>query len=49
MDKYSASMLNKAALFSLGQTMYYKKRRGNRILLNIIERFFTLRPYAKNR
>jgi|GEM_PF-4185332 hypothetical protein len=49
MYKHSATTLNKAALFSLGQTMYYKKRKSNRVLLNIIERFFTLRSYAKNR
>ncbi len=49
MVKHSAITLNKAALSSLGQTMYYRKKKNSHVLLNIIERFFSLRTYAKNR
>jgi len=49
MDKHSAQTLEKVALFALGQTMYYKKRKNPLTVLSLIERFFSLRPYAKNR
>lgn len=49
MEKHSAPTLNTVALFALSQTMYYKKRKNARTIWSLIERFFSPRPYAKNR